>query len=44
MIFVVFIMLFFPLMPISPLLLPGIILAGIIYVVYRLTKKKKLQD
>ena len=40
-IFVVSIMLFFPLLPIAPLLLPAIILAGIVYLVYRLVKKKK---
>ena len=38
---VILIMLFFPLMPIAFLLLPGIILAGIVYLVYRLVKKKK---
>ena len=41
-ILVVFIVLFFPLMPIAFLLLPAIIFAGIIYLVYRLIKKKKL--
>jgi hypothetical protein len=41
-IFVVFIMLFFPLMPNASLLLPGSIFAGIVYLVYRLGKKKKL--
>ena len=41
-IFIVFIMLFFPLMPIASLLLPAIILAGIVYLVYGLGKKKKL--
>jgi hypothetical protein len=41
-IFVLFIMLFFPLMPIASLLLPAIILAGIVYLVYRLVKKKKV--
>lgn len=41
-IFVVFIMLFFPLMPVASLLMPGIIFAGVIYLVYRLGKKKKL--
>jgi hypothetical protein len=35
-------MLFFPIVPIGFLLLPGIILAGIVYLVYRLVKKKKL--
>ena len=40
-IFVLFIMLFFPLMPIAFLLLPGIIFVGIVYLVYRLVKKKK---
>jgi len=40
-IFVLFIMLFFPLMPVAFLLLPGIIFVGIIYLVYRLVKKKK---
>jgi hypothetical protein len=41
-IFVVFIGLFFPLMPMAFLLLPAIILAGIFYLVYRLGKKKKI--
>ena len=40
-IFVLFIMLFFPLMPVAFLLLPGIIFVGIVYLVYRLVKKKK---
>ena len=40
-IFVIFIMLFFPLVPIGSLLLPAIILAGIVYLVYRLAKKKE---
>jgi len=40
-IFIVFIILFFPLMPIGYLLLPCIILAGIVYLVYRVVKKKK---
>jgi cbb3-type cytochrome oxidase subunit 3 len=35
-------MLFFPLVPMAFLLLPAIILAGIVYLVYRLGKKKKL--
>ena len=35
-IFVVFIMLFFPLMPIAFLLLPGIIFVGIVWLVYRM--------
>ena len=40
-IFVAFIILFFPIMPIAFLLLPGIIFVGIVYLVYRLVKKKK---
>jgi glucan phosphoethanolaminetransferase (alkaline phosphatase superfamily) len=40
-IFAAFVMLFFPLMPVASLLLPTIILAGIIYLIYRLVKKKK---
>ena len=40
-VFVVFIMLFFPLMPMAFLLLPGIIFVGIVWLVYRLVKKKK---
>ena len=40
-IFVLFIMLFFPLMPIAFLLLPGIIFVGIVYLIYRLVKKRK---
>ncbi len=41
-VFVVFIMLFFPLMPLSFIFLPGMILVGVIYLVYRLVKKKKV--
>jgi len=41
-IFVLFIMLFFPFMPVAFLLLPGIIFVAIVYLVYRLVKKKKL--
>lgn len=40
-IFVVFILLFFPMMPIALLLLPAVILAGIVWLVYRMVKKKK---
>ena len=40
-ILVFFIILFFPLMPVGFLLLPGIIFVGIVYLVYRLVKKKK---
>ncbi len=40
-IFVVVFMLFFPLMPLSFILLPGVILVGVVYLVYKLVKKKK---
>ncbi len=40
-IFDVFIMLFLPLIPLSFTFLPGIILVGVVYLVYRLAKKKK---
>ena len=40
-IFVVFVVLFFPLMPLGFYFLPGIILVGIVWLVYRLVKKKK---
>jgi hypothetical protein len=40
-IFVVFFMLFFPLMPFASFLLPAIILAGIVWLVYGLVKRKK---
>ncbi len=40
-IFVVFSLLFFPLLPLSFIFLPGIILVGIVYLVYKLAKKKK---
>ncbi len=36
----VFFMLFFPLLPIAFLLLPGIVLLGIVYLIYRPAKKK----
>ena len=39
-IFVAFILLFFPLMPIALLLLPAVILAGIVWLVYRMVKKR----
>lgn len=39
--FGIFIMLFFPLLPIAFLLLPGVILAGIIYLVYKLVIRKR---
>lgn len=38
-IFVAFILLFFPIMPMALLLLPAVILAGIVWLVYRLVKK-----
>jgi len=40
-IFVVCTMLFFPLLPMATLLLPAIVLAGIVWLVYRLVKKHK---
>jgi hypothetical protein len=39
-IFVVCTLLFFPLLPMATLLLPAIVLAGIVWLVYRLVKKK----
>jgi hypothetical protein len=40
-IFVVFIVLSFPMLPFAFLLLPGIIFVGVVWLVYRLVKKKK---
>lgn len=40
-IFIAFILLFFPMMPIALLLLPAVILAGIVWLVYRMVKNKK---
>ena len=40
-IFVVCTMLFFPLLPMATLLLPALVLAGIVWLVYRLVKKHK---
>jgi hypothetical protein len=40
-IFVVCTILFFPLLPMATLLLPAIMLAGIVWLVYRLVKKNK---
>lgn len=39
--FAIFIMLFFPLLPIAFLLLPGAIFAVIVYLIYKLVKKRK---
>jgi len=40
-IFVVCTILFFPLLPMATLLLPAIVLAGIVWLVYKLVKKNK---
>ncbi len=40
-IFVVCTLLFFPLLPMATLLLPAIVLAGIVWLVYRLVRKHK---
>jgi len=40
-IFIAFILLFFPMMPIALLLLPAVILAGIVWLIYRMVKKKE---
>lgn len=39
--FVVFGILLFPLLPMMPLLLPAIVLAGIVFIVYKLVKRKR---
>jgi len=39
--FGIFIMLFFPLLPLAFLLLPGIIFAGIVYLIYIFVKKRR---
>jgi hypothetical protein len=39
--FVVFGILLFPLLPMMPLLLPAIVLAGIVFIIYRLVKRKR---
>ncbi len=40
-VFGIFLVVFFPLLPIAFLLLPGVVFAGIIYLIYKLAKKKK---
>jgi len=40
-IFIVFGMFFFPLLPMTPLFLPAVVLAGIVYIVYKLVKRKR---
>jgi hypothetical protein len=40
-IFVVCTMLFFPLLPMAALLLPAVVLAGIVWLIYRVVKKNK---
>jgi|SRR5208283_897192 len=39
--FGIFFLVFFPLLPIVFFLLPGAIFAGVVYLIYKLTKKKK---
>ena len=39
--FSIFCILFFPMLPVALLLLPGLVLAGFVYLVYRLVRKKK---
>ena len=39
--FFAFGILFFPLLPMMPLLLPAIVLAGIVFIVYKLVKRKR---
>jgi len=37
----IFVMLFFPLLPLAFLLIPGVIFAGIVYLIYKIVKKGK---
>ncbi len=40
-VFGIFFMVFFPLLPIAFFLLPGAVFAGVVYLIYKLAKKKK---
>ena len=40
-VFGIFFMVFFPLLPIAFLLLPGLVFVGVVYLIYKLAKKKK---
>ncbi len=40
-VFGIFVMMFFPLLPIAFLLLPGVVFAGIVYLIYIFVKKRK---
>ncbi len=39
-VFGIFAVVFFPLLPLALFLIPGVVFAGIIYLIYKLTKKK----
>jgi hypothetical protein len=39
--FGIFFMVFFPLLPIAFLLLPGVVFVGVVYLIYKLAKKEK---
>lgn len=39
--FGIFFMLFFPLLPLVFLLLPGVIFAGVVYLIYKIVKKRR---
>jgi hypothetical protein len=40
-VFGIFFVVFFPLLPIAFLLLPGVVFVGVVYLIYKLAKKKK---
>src|SRR5208283_347766 len=40
MVFGIFFAMFFPLLPLAFLLLPGVVFAGVFYLIYKLTRKK----
>ncbi|HKN18225.1 MAG TPA: hypothetical protein VJW95_00405 [Dissulfurispiraceae bacterium] len=40
MVFGIFFAMFFPLLPLAFLLLPGVVFAGVVYLIYKLTRKK----
>ena len=40
-VFGIFFMVFFPLLPIAFLLLPGLVFVGVVYLIYKLVKKKE---
>ncbi len=40
-VFGIFFVVFFPLLPLALLLIPGVVLAGIVYLIYKLAKRKE---